>query len=62
MKSFAVALALLAFGCGGDGPVASPTSTTGQLEEAGSFDATSPADASTPDALTGDAARDAGTD
>jgi hypothetical protein len=57
VRSFAVALACLALGCGGDGPVASPASTAGQPLEAGSFDATSPADAPT-----GDAARDAGTD
>ncbi len=50
VRSFAVAMACLALGCGGDGPVASPTSTAGELLEAGSFDATSIEDAGAPDA------------
>jgi hypothetical protein len=67
VRSFAIVLACLALGCGGDGPVASPTSTAGQLAEAGSFDATTTEEGGTPDAApvdaplesSGDASRDA---
>lgn len=57
--AFALVLTWLASGCGGDGPVASPTTTTGELTEAGSFDATSTADAGPAYASAAEASIDA---